>query len=77
MVFLGCAAHPTYRMGNESEKSFQDSKASPEVWSVDYFSVRKPELIRSPNDYPFYYKHCSMNDNQTFYSKTSYWCNDP
>lgn len=55
-----------------------NSQAQPEAFSAD-MSVRKEMPHRKPQFAPFdfYYKHCSTNGNEAYYSKTSYDCTSP
>ena len=54
-----------------------DSTARPEAFAGD-MAIRKvmPDR-RGQKPWEFYYKHCSVNGNEVFYSKTSYDCNGP
>lgn len=48
------------------------------AWSVDYFTFAKPMEKRPALTTDFFFKHCDVDSSRhTFYSKTSYWCNEP
>lgn len=73
----GCAA-PTARLGSEDpERDYARSQAEAAAFAADGFTFRKEQKIRPKNDFDFYFKRCLRSDDQTFYSKTSYWCEDP
>lgn len=62
-------------MGSEIEDSSQGHPAS---YSADPMTFRKEAPDRSdPQTWDFYYKHCSRNSEQPYYSKTSYDCTGP
>ena len=74
---ISCASKDT-RLGSEpDESSYEGSKAAAGAWAVNHFTFRKTQKIRPANDYLFYFKHCEMNDERSFYSKTSYMCTEP
>ena len=56
----------------------ENSQAAPEAYASDGMTFRKPMPDRSDwKPWEFYYKHCSVNGNESHYSKTSYDCSGP
>jgi hypothetical protein len=56
------------------------SRAPGEAFTASSMTFRKqmPTHEREePNDWEFYFKHCSMNGNESYFSKTSYDCSGP
>lgn len=64
-----------YRMGTEPDTPL--SKADPAAYGADGFTFNKLQKRREPNAFMFYFKQCTLEDARSYYSKTSYWCNDP
>jgi len=55
-----------------------ESSARPEAYAADHMLFRTPAPDRrGERNWEFFYKHCSMNGNETYYSKTSYDCTGP
>jgi hypothetical protein len=77
MSLLGCATDST-RFGLESDDHYDANQGDSAAFgAVDGFTFRKTQNIRPMNDFHFYFKHCSMSDDRSYYSKTAYWCTDP
>jgi hypothetical protein len=70
----GCASSDT-RMGTDSDLVYQGN-ADAASFGSDHFTFRKSQKIRPPNDFKFYFKNCIQDDDRSYYSKTSYWCDD-
>jgi hypothetical protein len=73
---------PKYSSGDSFLMPYSDdaSTAPGDAFAGSAMFPRKqmPKHGRSPaSDWDFYFKHCSMNGNETFYSKTSYDCSGP
>ncbi len=48
------------------------------AYAAENFTFRKPMPDRREwKPWEFYYKHCSTNGNEAYYSKTSYDCSGP
>lgn len=85
-VFLfGCASSDTpvkYSKGGSFYMPYSDdnSQAPGDAWTGAGMYPRKqmPKHDREPaNEYDFYFKHCAMNGNASYFSKTSYDCSGP
>lgn len=73
----GCAS-PDTRMGSEDFiGSYEESTAHGAAYTSDMMTFSKEQKVRPKNDSQFYFKSCELNGDQTFYSKTSYWCSEP
>ena len=60
--------------------SNEDSIAEGSAFTASSMHFRKPMPTHSreePNNWEFYFKHCSMNGNESYFSKTSYDCSGP
>src|SRR5262249_8311360 len=87
LLLSGCASDGTYTSGLKSGDSVfllpygdDNSKAPGDAWTGSGMFPRKGMVHhgREPaNDWDFYYKHCSMNGDENYYSKTSYDCTGP
>ncbi len=56
----------------------QENQAPGSAYVVDSMQIRKPMLGHKDwHPWEFYFKHCSLTEEETYYSKTSYVCNDP
>ena len=54
------------------------SKASPDAYGSDGMAFRKDMPHRADfKPWDFYYKHCAMNGDESYYSATSYDCSGP
>lgn len=54
------------------------SRAPGDAYAAEAFTFRKGMPDRQYwKPWEFYYKHCSINGNEVFYSKTSYDCSGP
>lgn len=75
ILFFGCSSGgPRMHMLSEIE----NTRAPAAAYSMDPFTFRKDQVDRSNwKPWEFYYKHCSTNGNEAFYSKTSYDCAGP
>ncbi len=61
-------------------ESDEASEASGHAFTASGMHFRKTMPARKPTaeqSWDFYYKHCSMNGNETHFSKTSYDCTGP
>lgn len=79
LSLVGCASGG--RDGGEENKmpyGDEASQARSEAFSGD-ISIRKdmPKRDAKFKPFDFYYKRCSLNNNETHYSRTSYDCNMP
>jgi hypothetical protein len=73
-VLGGCASQSE---GWKMPYTDEDSQAAAEAFTSD-MSVRKNMPHRTDaKPFEFYYKHCSVNGTETYYSKTSYDCSGP
>ncbi|MCB0348874.1 MAG: hypothetical protein KDD37_08555 [Bdellovibrionales bacterium] len=48
----------------------------PAAYSMDSFSPPTPRPEREPRKLKFYFKECSVDDSKSYYSTTSYFCDD-
>jgi hypothetical protein len=71
----GCASSSTsWRMPVNDE----GSRARPEAYGADGYTFSKDQPHRAdPKPFEFYYKHCAINGDETYYSATSYDCSGP
>lgn len=85
MVFIltGCASGGGAGSKDSGESfrmpySDENNRASAGAFAGD-MEIRKDMPRRQPQFTPFdfYFKHCAMNGNETYYSKTSYDCTLP
>jgi hypothetical protein len=69
--FLGCAtlSDPSAPRGS--------APAHPAAYSQDHFTYDKEKTGRAPNDFDFYYKHCSVDDRQPFPIGAIWQCTPP
>lgn len=72
----GCASTSDTRMGTEPEGVYDASTADAAAFGVDHFNYNKRQKVRPPNDFQFYFKNCVQNEQRSYYSRTSYWCQD-
>jgi hypothetical protein len=84
ILLVGCASdgQPKYSSGDYfiMPNSDDASTAPGDAWTGSSMYPRKqmPKHGREPaNDWEFYFKHCSMNGNESYFSKTSYDCSGP
>jgi hypothetical protein len=70
----GCASQP----GTWRQPANFDGNPNPAAYAGDamYFSKDQPHRP-DPKPWEFYYKHCAMNGDETYYSATSYDCSGP
>lgn len=70
---VGCSSAPYMLPESDTE-----SEAPGEAFAADSMMFRKemPDH-RDQKKFEFYYKHCSMNGDEEFFSKTSYDCTGP
>jgi hypothetical protein len=73
----GCATDDGTRMGSEPANAFANSNADPSAYGADGFTFNKKQNARSPNDFMFYYKRCTLTGEHSYYSRTDYFCNEP
>lgn len=52
------------------------ARIHPAAYADDYF-FDKPRQDRSPNDFEFYYKHCSVDDRKPFPVGAIWACTTP
>lgn len=75
---VGCSTSTGYRTSTEPEDAGKNANAHPAAYGIiDAFTFGKPQAIRPPNDFMFYFKECEMTDPQNdraFFSKTAYSC---
>lgn len=75
---VGCSSSSGYRTSTEPEGAGKNARAHPAAYGItDAFTFGKPQAIRPPNDFLFYFKECEMTDPQNdraFFSKTAYSC---
>jgi len=86
VVCVACASDGEYANYSGDQPTFlmphsdDNSQAPGDAWTGSGMYPRKqmPKHDRSPaNNYDFYFKHCSMNGNASYFSKTSYDCSGP
>jgi hypothetical protein len=71
VALSGCASGPG-RLGSDAPDL---GHADAAAYGADGFTFGKQGQVERPaNNFRFYFKNCALSDNQTFYSKTSYWC---
>lgn len=61
-------------------ESDSESTADGEAFTAAAMHFRKRMPARKPTveqDWEFYFKHCAMNGNESYFSKTSYDCSGP
>jgi hypothetical protein len=74
LATAACASSEGWKMPYSDD----DSKAPGDAFAADSMMVRKDMPHRpDPKPWEFYYKHCSINGDETFYSMTSYDCTGP
>jgi hypothetical protein len=82
-LVIGCASEqPKYAKGDYFLMPYSDdaSTAEGDAWAGSSMFPRKQmsKHGRGPaNDWDFYFKHCSMNGNESYFSKTAYDCTGP
>jgi hypothetical protein len=71
---VGCSTSGPYMLPEVDD----GSQARPEAYAADTMTFRKgmPDR-RDWKPWEFYYKHCSINGREAYYSKTSYDCTGP
>jgi hypothetical protein len=74
-ITAGCST-PDTRRSTEPDPDSYDSNAHPAAYGMESAFLGKTQKVRPANDFQFYYKNCTQTDNRSYYSKTSYWCND-
>lgn len=73
LALSGCASDPYMWPDTDA-----GSPAHGDAYAADAMHFRKPMPDRREHkSWDFYYKHCSMNGQETYFSKTSYDCNGP
>lgn len=77
LILVGCASSSDSD-GYMLPELDEGSQAHPYTYNSDGMTFRKimPDR-REWKPWEFYYKHCSVNGNETYYSKTSYDCSGP
>jgi hypothetical protein len=79
-IFIGCASTgPAYRMGSDASAP-ENTNPDPAVWGADNFTFGKRMVIRSKNDFVFYFKHCGLIERRgpgAFYFQSEYGCTTP
>lgn len=70
---VACSSKSDVRRSTEPE---YNSKADAAAYSTDAIFLGKDQKVRPANDFQFYFKNCTQSDERSYYSKTSYWCND-
>jgi hypothetical protein len=74
----GCASAGDSSSGYLMPEMDEGSQADPNAFAADSFTFRKDMPDRRDwKPWEFYYKHCSINGREAFYSKTSYDCTGP
>lgn len=73
---VSCATSDTRFGSNDPIGDYKNSKADGAAYAAEAMHLRSPQKIRPANDFEFFYKHCLLNDDRTYYSKTSYWCSE-
>lgn len=75
MGLWGCASGDPYMLPDDADAQ---STAAGEAFTADGMHFRKPMPDRRDSKpWEFYYKHCAMNGNEAYFSKTSYDCTGP
>ena len=66
------------RLSTEPEDAGKNARAHPAAYGIiDTYTFGKPQEVRPPNDFIFYYKDCELTDpdyDRAFFSKTAYSC---
>ena len=72
-----CSSTSGTRLGTEPDYSNVETNVNPAAYAADGFTFNKVQKRRVPNDFQFFFKHCGLIDNRSYYSKTTYGCTDP
>ncbi len=59
-----------------TEEIDNGARPHPAAYSMDGFTPPVPRPEREPKKLKFYFKECSVNDSKSYYSTTSYFCDD-
>ena len=71
----GCAS--TDGDTRRSTEPEYESDAHAAAYATDSMFLGKDQKVRPANDFQFYFKNCTQTDRaRSYWSKTSYWCND-
>jgi len=69
LILCGCAS--------SDEEQAYSSNVHPAAWGADGFNVYTPAPEREKNpDAKFYFKECDPSGGKTYYSHTSYICDE-
>jgi len=77
LAIFGCATDDGTRLGSEPDVYATSANPDPATYGTDGFTFNKKMMIRSPNNFMFYYKRCSLTGDHSFYSRTDYFCTEP
>ncbi len=74
LLSTGCASRGGYMLPDSDGAS----QAPGHAFTGDGMMFRKEQPGHQDDpEFDFYYKHCSTNGNEAYYSKTSYDCSGP
>jgi hypothetical protein len=72
---VGCASAGGFRLPENDDSA---SRAPGAAYAGSGMNFRKDMPHQSdPKPWQFYFKHCSINGDESFYSRTSYDCTGP
>ena len=75
---IGSLSGGSKRLSTEPEDAGKNARAHPAAYGIiDTYTFGKPQEVRPPNDFIFYYKDCELTDpdyDRAFFSKTAYSC---
>ena len=78
IALLASCSSNEMRLSTVPENAGRNARAHPAAYGiVDTFTFGKPQAVRPPNDFMFYFKECEMTDpenDRAFFSKTAYSC---
>jgi hypothetical protein len=66
-LLLGCATDDSLDNG---------ARPHPASYGMEGFTPPVPRPEREPKKLKFYFKECSVSDSKSYYSSTSYFCDD-
>lgn len=72
-LLADCTSKPR-RLGSDPQL---ENRAPGAAYTANSMAFSKEQPERAPNNYDFFYKHCQVDGEKVFYSKTSYDCSEP
>ena len=76
-LLTACASTSETTFGSEPEYDDSSAKIHPAAYGADGFTFRKTQNRRPANTHQFYFKHCNLISEGSYYSKTEYGCTEP